>query len=227
MIISEDKNYTPDEVLAIIGEHAAMTPTVPRGEKKLSVDVDGHPVYIHSMRYKVFFQKGFTCAKCGKVGTHFKLVGDDGSSRRHFELFADDGTALTKDHVIPVNRGGNSKIDNLQPMCQRCNSTKGDAVDSTIRMLTPKAKASASRKANELAWSAHEKARADARLRAIELKLDWLIARSGYEIDDERLLEDMEQSALLSIKPSLSNVVGDDRDSLSKRVASLDNYLIG
>jgi hypothetical protein len=94
-------------------------------------------------------------------------------------------------------------------------------------MLTPKAKASASHKAEALARSAHEKARADARLRAIELKLDWLIARSGYEIDEKRLLEDMEQSALLSVKPSLSTVFGDDRDSLSKRIASLDNYLIG
>ena len=34
--------------------------------------------------------------------------------------------ALTVDHIVPVARGGSDDLDNLQTMCQPCNSRKGD-----------------------------------------------------------------------------------------------------
>lgn len=48
----------------------------------------------------------FKCAYCGKEFTLFDKA--------------------TKDHVIPISKGGNNTKENVVPACQSCNSKKGD-----------------------------------------------------------------------------------------------------
>ena len=54
------------------------------------------------------------CAKCGK---------------REGELLPNGKKAhLTKDHIIPIGKGGKDEISNIQLLCYDCNQAKADKI---------------------------------------------------------------------------------------------------
>ncbi|MBK9925370.1 MAG: HNH endonuclease [Anaerolineales bacterium] len=55
------------------------------------------------LELKAFYN--FKCLRCGKQEPEIKL---------------------TRDHVIPLTQGGSDSIDNVQPLCARCNSKKNN-----------------------------------------------------------------------------------------------------
>lgn len=81
-------------------------------------------------RLKVFWLKGFKCVHCGIEGNciiHWK----QSKKHSHFDLFhIDEGgrILMTVDHIIPKSLGGKWNMENLQPMCTKCNHKKGDTL---------------------------------------------------------------------------------------------------
>jgi 5-methylcytosine-specific restriction endonuclease McrA len=68
------------------------------------------------IRYLVFERDNFTCQACGRTPTK-------------------DGVKLSPDHIVPVDWGGETALENLQALCRECNEGKQAWVkgeDSTI-----------------------------------------------------------------------------------------------
>ncbi len=102
------------------------------------VDFDGDMINMASDRYKCFAQKGTKCVECGIEGVFFAKERDRGSSNGwHFNLYAvRDGKEIlmTKDHIIPIAKGGTDSVDNYQTMCAECNSAKDAELQALEKM---------------------------------------------------------------------------------------------
>lgn len=95
-----------------------------------------HAVKMSKRRYSLFLEKGTKCVACGIEGSYFALERDPshgGTKTKyiyHFNLYAvtKDGVEvlMTKDHILPVSKGGKDGLYNLQPMCLHCNNAKGN-----------------------------------------------------------------------------------------------------
>jgi len=84
--------------------------------------------YRNHHRLRVFAYKGVRCIHCGIEGN--KLVKHRQSNGYiHIDIFywgKNRQMLITRDHLFPKSKGGSDSLDNLYPMCERCNHKKGD-----------------------------------------------------------------------------------------------------
>jgi len=74
------------------------------------------PAYIRA----TFIRDNFTCQQCG-----FHQMMED-------RPWLPDLSNLECDHIIPLARGGETSMDNLQTLCKKCNRKKATSVPSDL-----------------------------------------------------------------------------------------------
>lgn len=87
----------------------------------------------NSARYILFKQKGYKCVKCGMIGSIVKVTITEFGQVNvgHFNFYGvknGEMVLLTKDHIIPVSKGGKNSLENYQTMCSICNQEKRDLI---------------------------------------------------------------------------------------------------
>ena len=125
----------PYERRAVFALDEVLPYAVPRvpGQLRPQGIFAGQSVWMDSARYLTFAAKGTTCVVCGLDGRYFALERDAGAQHRRYHLnlygVAPDGREVlfTKDHVVPLARGGRDALENLQTLCKPCNEAKGSA----------------------------------------------------------------------------------------------------
>lgn len=98
----------------------------------------GEEVNLGTMNCRVFFHKGVDCVNCGAKGSHFHMEKTNNAPLHviyhdwHLNLYAINShgheVLMTKDHIMPRSKGGTDELDNLAPMCVKCNNKKGDKI---------------------------------------------------------------------------------------------------
>jgi len=124
----------PDELFSQLGD------TSEENEKKV-MDAFGKRISLKSVRYLCYKKKGVTCVTCGINGHYFaaeKDIRQNGNPRDKYHLnlyhLLQNGSEImiTVDHIIPASKGGQRTVENLQPMCERCNAKKADKITGEV-----------------------------------------------------------------------------------------------
>lgn len=133
--------------LVSIGEYMDIQATLEEDRKKGGnpanhMNLQGVMCGIAGTRIETYYHKGTDCVNCGLEGKYFAIEKDmhqsSTGSNWHLNLYArhEDGheVLMTRDHIVPASKNGKATIANSQPMCQPCNTAKGNKFELDIKL---------------------------------------------------------------------------------------------
>ena len=83
-----------------------------------------------ALRKVVYERDNFSCQRCGAKA---QLTSTEYDGR--YTLMANNGEYLVLDHIVPRRAGGRNVVSNLQTLCDRCNTIKGNTTDATFTYM--------------------------------------------------------------------------------------------
>lgn len=132
-VLRKNKRYSPDEVFRSFKMIPSLTAPWLLDEDRITENVNNRQTIY------TFYAHGTRCVKCGIEGKFFikeKNVAYSDGDKYSLSLYALDSNGeeilMNKDHIVPRSFGGSNVINNLQPMCAKCNIEKGNKIDKTI-----------------------------------------------------------------------------------------------
>lgn len=84
-------------------------------------------VFAHRRRARLVEAEGtFTTVEWETLKSKYPKCPDCNRLWRHIPVLSGKKSAITRDHIVAISKGGRNDISNLRPLCYSCNSKKGD-----------------------------------------------------------------------------------------------------
>jgi hypothetical protein len=86
-------------------------------------------VFAHRRRARMNDAEGsFSTAEWGALVEQFEACPMCLRNWESIPILKGRKSVITRDHIVPISKGGSNRIGNIQPLCYSCNSKKGDRI---------------------------------------------------------------------------------------------------
>ena len=98
--------------------------------------IEGDSINMTSFKLQTFAECGVRCKICGCKGEYFAKEKYPDQPYFHLNLYAVKNgveVLMTKDHIVPVAKGGRDRLNNFQTLCYDCNKKKADKTRDKVK----------------------------------------------------------------------------------------------